>query len=142
MKLRIQTKNVQRRYSISMTPLIDVVFLLMIFFLMTINFHRPEGVFNNELPQLGSEDNPDPSTDYEMVRLRIIMVKESSGIRIYLQDRIVETYTDLLYYLNRLPQDILISIEPGDKVPYKHMIGVYNTCIKSKKKDIVFSISK
>ena len=50
MRLRFQSKHGRRRYAISMTPLIDVIFLLMIFFLMTINFQKPEGVLDNRLP--------------------------------------------------------------------------------------------
>jgi biopolymer transport protein ExbD len=124
-----------------MTPLIDVIFLLMIFFLMTINFQKPEGVLDNRLPQITSHESSDPPQDWEMVRLRIKMIKEGKQLKIYLQERIVYTYQDLLHYLNRLPQDILIIVEPEYDVIYKHIIGVYNICLKSKKNNIVFSIS-
>ena len=124
-----------------MTPLIDVIFLLMIFFLMTIQFQRPEGVLDNRLPQIRSQDSSEPSKDWEMVRLRIKMLRKNGQMEIYLQERVVLTYTDLLYYLDKLPQDILIIIEPDNNVSYKHVIGVFNICLKSKKKNIVFSIS-
>ena len=71
MRLRFQSKHGRRRYAISMTPLIDVIFLLMIFFLMTINFQKPEGVLDNRLPQLGRRSSEDPTKDWETVRLRI-----------------------------------------------------------------------
>lgn len=124
-----------------MTPLIDVIFLLMIFFLMTINFQRPEGVLDNRLPQIGAQNSTDPTKDWETVRLRVKMIRENNQLKIYLQERIVFTYEDLLYYLDQLPKDILIIVEPDNNVPYKHVIGVYNTCLKSGMKDIVFSIS-
>ena len=69
------------------------------------------------------------------------MIKENKVLKIYLQERVVYTYEDLLYYLDQLPVDILIVIEPKDNVPYKHVIGVYNICLKSKKRNIVFGIS-
>ena len=50
-------------------------------------------------------------------------------------------YEALGHYLDQLPPDILIIVEPEDDVPYKHVIGVYNACLKSKKREIVFSIS-
>ena len=142
MKLGNQAQGFQNRYSIRMTPLIDVIFLLMIFFLMTINFQRPEGVIDNRLPQISSQESSNPSKDWEMVRLRIKMIEENDRLKIYLQERVVFTYEDLLFYLNQLPQDILIIIEPDNDVIYKYVIGVYNICLKSKKKNIVFSISK
>ena len=141
MKATFLPKQSQITFSVKMTPLIDVIFLLMIFFLLTINFHKPEGVINNELPQLGEQNSDELSKDWETVRLRVKLVREDLRLKIYLQERVVYSYEDLLQYLNELPGDILFVIEPDDKVPYKHVIGVYNMCLKSKKKDIVFSIS-
>ncbi len=141
MKSRTQTTVPQNRYSISITPLIDVIFLLMIFFLLTMSFQKPEDVLENRLPQIGNQDSSDPTKDWETVRLRIKMVKEDKHMKIFLGERIVYTYTDLLYYLDQLPEDILIMMDPDSDVPYKHVIGVYNSCLKSRKKDIVFSLS-
>ncbi len=141
MKNPIQRNNHQNRFSVNMTPLIDIIFLLMIFFLLAINFQKPEGAINNMLPQMGRQGNSDATKDWETVSLKIKMVRKNNLMKIYLQERVVFTYTDLLHYLNQLPHDILIIIEPDDNVPYKHVIGVYNICMKSKKKDIVFSLS-
>jgi len=141
MQLRFQSRHSRRRYAISMTPLIDVIFLLMIFFLMTINFQRPEGVFDHRLPQLGRHTSENPTKDWETVKLRIQMTRASGELRIHLQERVLSSYEDLGHYLDQLPPDILIIVEPANDVAYKHVIGVYNTCLKSKKKEIVFSIS-
>lgn len=141
MRLRFQSKHGRRRYAISMTPLIDVIFLLMIFFLMTINFQKPEGVLDNRLPQLGRRSSEDPTKDWETVRLRIHLARAGGELRIHLQERVVSDYEALGHYLDQLPPDILIIVEPEDDVPYKHVIGVYNACLKSKKREIVFSIS-
>jgi biopolymer transport protein ExbD len=141
MRLRFQSKHSRRRYAISMTPLIDVIFLLMIFFLMTINFQKPEGVLDNRLPQLGKHASENPTKDWETVKLRIQMTRASGELRIHLQERVLSTYEDLGRYLDQLPADILIIVEPDDDVDYEHVIGVYNTCLGSNKKEIVFSIS-
>ena len=141
MRLRFQSKHWRRRYAISMTPLIDVIFLLMIFFLMTINFQKPEGVLDNRLPQLGRRSSEEPTKDWETVKLRIQLTREGSELRIHLQERVLSNYEDLGHYLDQLPPDILIIVEPEDDVPYKHVIGVYNACLKSNKREIVFSIS-
>lgn len=141
MKLKNTEQSYQNRSAINITPLIDVIFLLMIFFLMTINFNKPEGVLENRLPQLSSKSVSEAPQDYETVKLRIKMIKDNNQMKIYLQERVVFTYKDLLYYLDQLPEDILIILEPSDNVPYKHVIGVFDTCIKSKKQNVVFSIS-
>ncbi|MBT8339649.1 MAG: biopolymer transporter ExbD [Desulfatitalea sp.] len=141
MKLKCQTRNIQNRYGINMTPLIDVVFLLMIFFLMTINFQRTEGALDNQLPRIGSQNATDNAKDWETVRLRIKMIKQSSQMKIYLQERAVFSYSDLIFYLDQLPDDILLVIEPDNEVFYKYVIGVYDACLKSEKQNIVFSMS-
>ncbi|MBA3027199.1 MAG: biopolymer transporter ExbD [Proteobacteria bacterium] len=140
MKVRARLINFQNRNSINITPLIDVIFLLMVFFIMTINFNKSGGVLENQLPQVSSTESSDSSKDYETVRLKIKMVKEDTELKIYLQERVVFNYEDLLLYLNKLPNDILIVFEPSNNVPYKHVIGVYNMCLKSKKERIVFSL--
>jgi len=141
MRLRTRQDDYQKRNSINITPLIDVIFLLMIFFLMTINFNKSEGVLENRLPQTSDQESLEAPVDYEMVRLKIKMIKDGTLMKIYLQERVVFTYEDLKHYLDQLPEDILIIFEPGDNVPYKHVIGVYDTCLKSKKENIVFSIA-
>lgn len=131
----------ERRFSVNITPLIDVIFLLMIFFVMTMNIQKTEGVLNNQLPEVARPNSSETARDWETVKLSIKMLREANVMKIYLQERIVYTYADLLFYLNQLPADILIVIEPNDNVPYRHVIGVYNVCLKSKKTNIFFSTS-
>jgi len=133
--------RIQSRFAINITPLIDVIFLLMIFFIMTINLNLAEGVLDNRLPQISSQNSADSPQDWETVRLKIKLIRGDGRLKIYLQERVVFTYTDLLYYLNQLPEDIQIVMEPNNDVPYKHVIGVYNTCLKSHKRNIVFGVS-
>lgn len=42
----------------SITPMIDVVFLLLVFFICTVHFERREEVFTTDLPQRGSTADP------------------------------------------------------------------------------------
>ena len=143
MKLPLKARTSRISASLRMTPLIDVIFLLLIFFIMTIRFQKPDGVLENRLPEKGGFGVTEQQKDWEVVRLRIKLVIKGGGQpKIYLQERVVTTYEELLNYLNRLPHDILLVIEPEAKVPYKHVIGVYNTCIKSKKSHIVFSVAR
>ncbi len=140
MRLKHQAKQ-KKPLSVSMTPLIDVVFLLLIFFLMTMNFEKPEQVIENRLPQLGSSESEDPTKDWETVRLQIKMAKSDGALKLYLQERVIDNYSELGGFLDELPNDILIIIDAANDVPYKHVIGVYNACLKLNKKDIVFSIA-
>ena len=140
MKVPTKATSNGRRLAIMMTPLIDVIFLLMIFFIMTLNFLVPEGVLENRLPDTRSEARPDREKDWEVVRIHVARGRD--GPQIYLQERIVSGLPDLLRNLHRLPRDIIVVIEPEPKVAYKHVISVFNTCVKAKKTNISFTIPR
>jgi len=141
MKIPIKATKNKVSFSVRMTPLIDVIFLLLIFFILAIRLEKPEGVLENILPESDTHGIAEQQKDWEVVKLRIKLITEGEQLKIYLQERVVYTYKDLLSYLNMLPQEIMLVIEPEPKVPYKYVIGVYNTCIKAKKSNIVFAIS-
>jgi biopolymer transport protein ExbD len=61
MKIR-HTDRGDEKVTLIMTPMIDVVFLLLVFFIMTFKIISPEGDFNIKMPQAApSEGVPDPS---------------------------------------------------------------------------------
>ena len=141
MKTPIRATKNKVSFSVRMTPLIDVIFLLLIFFILAIRIEKPEGVLENILPESDVHGIAEQQKDWEVVKLRVKLITEGEQLKIYLQERVVYTYKDLLSYLNMLPREIMLVIEPEAKVPYKYVIGVYNTCIKAKKSNIVFAIS-
>jgi biopolymer transport protein ExbD len=141
MKIPIKATKNKVSFSVRMTPLIDVIFLLLIFFILAIRLEKPEGVLENILPESDTHGIAEQQKDWEVVKLRIKLITEGEQLKIYLQERVIYTYKDLLSYLNMLPQEIMLVIEPEARVPYKYVIGVYNTCIKAKKSNIVFAIS-
>ena len=142
MKLPIRTGDKNINFSVRMTPLIDVIFLLMIFFIMTIRFVEPEGSLENRFPEKAGQGITDQKKDWEVVRIKVKLVRDGNLFKIYLQERVLNSYDDLLSYLELLPDKILIVIEPELTVPYKYVIGIYNTCLKSKKTNIVFTVAQ
>jgi len=141
MKVPQSAKGGTTRMIIRITPLIDCFFLLMVFFLLTIRFQVPEGVLENRLPQKSETGIHKQQQNWEVVRIRILLViSAEKQPRIYLQDRALFSYEELRDCLNKLPADIQLAIEPDPSVPYKYFIGVYNTCVKAGKKNIIFSV--
>ena len=142
MKLPLKAHRGPTNLSIRMTPLIDVIFLLLIFFIMTIHFQRPEGVLANRLPEKGGQSITE-EPEWEIVRLRIRLgITDGDMPSILLQERNVHSYEELHGFLTMLPEDVLLVIEPQARVPYRHVIGVYNTCLKAEKHNIVFSMAR
>jgi len=142
MKLPLKAHRGPKNLAIRMTPLIDVIFLLLIFFIMTIHFQRPEGVLANRLPEKGGQSITEQQ-DWEIVRLRIrLSITDDDMPGILLQDRKVHSYEELQEFVAMLPEDVLLVVEPQARVPYRHVIGVYNTCLKAEKSNIVFSMAR
>ena len=110
MKLPIRKRDKNINFTVRMTPLIDVIFLLMIFFIMTIRFVEPEGILENRLPKKAGQDINDQKNDWEVVRIKIKLVQDENQFKIYLQERVLYSYDDLLTYLELLPDKILIVI--------------------------------
>jgi len=137
MKISAKSTDENITFAVRMTPLIDVIFLLMIFFIMTLKFSDEEGVLKNVLPVKGDQIILEPQQDWETVRIKLAV--ENGKIKFHLQERIIYSYASLLANLNLLPQGIMIVIEPQSKIKYKYVIAVYNTCLKANKSNIVFS---
>jgi len=142
MKLHLKAHRNPVNFSVRMTPLIDVIFLLLIFFIMTMHFQKPEGVLVNRLPEKSGLSVTQPQ-DMEIVRLRIRLVIAGGDMpAVFLQDREVRSYEELYAFLTMLPEDVLLVVEPEARVPYRHVIGVYNACLKAEKRNIVFSAAR
>jgi biopolymer transport protein ExbD len=142
MKLPLKAHSGPVNLSMRMTPLIDVIFLLLIFFIMTMQFQKPEGVLANRLPEKDGR-SVTQQQDLEIVRLRIrLSITEGDMPAIRLQDREVRSYDELYGFLTMLPEDVLLVVEPEARVPYRHVVGVYNACLKAEKRNIVFSMAR
>ena len=142
MKLPLKALSGPVNLSIRMTPLIDVIFLLLIFFIMTMQFQKPEGVLANRLPEKDG-NSATQQQDLEIVRLRIrLNITDGDIPAIRLQDREVRSYDELYGFLTMLPEDVLLVVEPEARVPYRHVVGVYNACLKAEKHNIVFSMAR
>lgn len=74
MKLRGNRRN--EKIELQMTPMIDIVFQLLVFFIMTFKIVQPEGDFNIRMPAPAA-NNPTPP---EMLpALRVIMTSNEKG---------------------------------------------------------------
>lgn len=73
MKIRHSTTGVDK-VSLDMTPMIDCVFQLLVFFIMSLKIVTPEGDFNVSMPQQApAEGNP------EEEKLRVVIKLEMDG---------------------------------------------------------------
>lgn len=129
-------RNDNRRPDVMMTPMIDVVFLLLVFFLATASFDRleqilPSGTVDSpEKPSAGGSASPSEpqQTEVDEIVIRLELAANSS-YDIFLNDQKLTTLDDLmnrLAALIKMRQDVPVIIDPDHQLPIERVIGIYD----------------
>lgn len=140
--------------SLSMTPMIDVVFLLLIYFMVATDFRMGEEVFRMDVP--GGEAQRDPFTlDEEPLRINVV----STGIspeqyRLNLDGPYPQpaTFEELYEFLNsrQVNESNTMSgalfapahpilIQPTRRTRWEHAIEAFNAAARAKYTNITFA---
>ena len=136
--------------TMQMTPMIDVVFQMLIFFMVGMQIKIPEGILNSYLPKdrgVGmpeEEDNPDITPPEVRIRLEkneVASTDENVVVDIYFEQYSCEDIQDLEDKLVRLGQElssIPVVIDGDPEVPFSYILGTLNACVKARFTQISF----
>ncbi|TQV88956.1 ExbD/TolR family protein [Aliikangiella coralliicola] len=75
--MRRQRKHYEDETEVDMTPMLDIVFIMLIFFIVTTSFVKEDGIVLNR-PAANPPDNPEPQKNRPIV----IAISDSSEITI------------------------------------------------------------
>jgi biopolymer transport protein ExbD len=125
-----------RRPDVMMTPMIDVVFLLLVFFLATASFDRVEQILPSgavesaQQPAAGGTASPtEPqASDVDEIVVRLAMTP-GSALEISLNDQRLSTVDELLSRLAaliKIRQDVPVIIDPVHELPTEQVIEIYD----------------
>ncbi len=117
---------------VKMTPMIDVVFLLLIFFVCTASFQIAESILPAGLVALGGSTADvefDPEPDLERVIVKITYREGRVGWLV--NERPYDSLADVRSVLSAVAQidaglPVIIDVEPP--VPLGHVIDAYDVC--------------
>ena len=131
----------------AMTPMIDVVFLLLVFFVWTSSFQIVEQILPSELSsQLGSEpveiDTPPPEKDFDDVVLRIGWNGEVPNWKI--NDEPVESKAALrerLGLIAGIKTDAPVILHPDQIVPLGFVIEAYDVARLAGFEQVSFAVN-
>ncbi len=137
MKLPLSVLRERPGMDIQMTPLIDVVFLLLVFFVWTAGFQLAEQVLPShvaaEAPAVSASgdttdtDPPPPEADFERIVVRVRSTTE--GPRWEINDEPLATVADVRTRLQRVAEitaDVPVILHPDGDIPLHHVIVVYD----------------
>ena len=118
---------------VKMTPMIDVVFLLLIFFVWTASFHIVEHILPSSVSEISGNDSlspdkpPPPEADFHDVIVRVLWADGRVSWRVG-----EETFNDLagveakLTRIFQANNEAPVIIDPDDATPLGDVIDVYD----------------
>ena len=116
---------------IKMTPMIDVVFLLLVFFVWTASFQVVEYLLPSELSTLpgnqAAVDVPPPEADFEDVVVRIHWIGDHPEWTV--NDQQADSLEELrqqLQAIAQIKQDAPVILHPDQEVPLGEVINVFD----------------
>ncbi len=132
--------------SVNLTPMIDVTFLLLIFFLVTTSFERPEGLLRAQLPK--DAGVPTVALPISPIVLRVLSTGSGFDDFVIRIDRFGDVPSDfnvLADYLRDIQNkpgfddDTPVVIKAGDEVRWDHVVNSWNAAVRAGFRNIAFS---
>lgn len=129
-----------------LTPMIDVTFQLLLFFLLTMTFRLEEGMIPGALPQKGQGEPTDPLV--EPITVRLVATGENKQDVNFLIDGANVTMQSgqelLAYFKGRIENlggstDSPVIIAPQGEVRWRWVVEVFNQAHAAKFKEVGFA---
>jgi len=139
----------RRELEIKMTPMIDVVFLLLVFFVWTASFHAVEYLLPSSLSQQQgtgqtiNQDEPPPEVEFEDIVIRITFVDDRPAWSVNGQPAASLTEVhDRLTLVADIKTDSPVILHPDESVPVGNVIDVYDATRLAGFSQIQFAIAE
>jgi biopolymer transport protein ExbD len=122
---------------LNLTPMIDVVFQLLIFFIIGMQIRDPEGILATNLPKEGTGPDPGPVVPEVTVRLmKDTPVADGGqpGVRLFFEQYQCRDLADLEDRLKRLGEFVSrvpVVIDGAPDVPFGYILGAIDVCKKA-----------
>jgi biopolymer transport protein ExbD len=123
-----------------MTPLIDLVFLLLSYFLFTLSLTALEGVLPSKLA-LGEDPSEQRQDEDPPDQVILRLVRTGDAVQYFVDEWPVAGFAELAGRLARLPKDTLVVIDAAPTVATAPVIRTYNQCLRLGLSRVVFPVS-
>jgi biopolymer transport protein ExbD len=121
--MHIPTEQRVKTTRLQMTPLIDVVFLLITFFMVVTEIARQDQIEGLELP-----DAESAVRDEKIKRLTICVLRDGAYL-VGGQRRSLEEVRDILIIHARLSRDVPVLIKADRRARYKYVRDLMKICV-------------
>lgn len=144
MKLRRPSEVTMK---LDMTPMIDCVFLLLVFFMVGSTLHKQEADISFALPGVASQSEPVEIPDEQIIEI----YADGSVILNDLQfdsptskdlPELVETLKRFKAAADASKTESMITIAPAPEVKQQRVVDVLNACSEAKIKNVTFAMEE
>ncbi|MEM9660106.1 MAG: biopolymer transporter ExbD [Planctomycetota bacterium] len=137
----------RRDLEVSMTPMIDVVFLLLIFFVCTASFQIIESILPSSLLAKGASslDIPPELIEEELERIVITVASMGGRLQLTANESPVASLAELGAMLDAaasLDRTLPVILDVADSTPLGDAIDVYDQCRLSGFQRVQFAVEK
>lgn len=125
---------------LQMTSMIDVVFLLLIYFVITANFVIDEGTILATLPGNASDQmDPDDLDPPKIIQLR--STDDGVTYTLTVDGRPVDGVAGLYAEMNaaNMKKNDPVQIKPEPNIRWQHVVNVYNACVRAELEQVGFA---
>ena len=135
--MRLPLRTVKRGADFNMTPMIDVVFLLIIFFLVSSHLASQESQMELDLPMATSGQTP---PDVDRIRVTINVLAEGQVVLAGAPVDSDELTRRLRFERERSGDDLEVRIRSDRRVPYQFVEPVMLACARSGIWNVTFAV--
>ncbi len=135
--MNLRSRTVPQHPGIQLAPLVDVLLLLLIFFLMTWNAARNENELDVKVPKASAaKEKSAPIGDV------IVNVKADGNVVVNRRSLSGPDLTAMLKGLVKLNADQAVVIRGDEAGAYKNIINVLNICSEAGVTNVAFATAK
>lgn len=145
--MKLKRRTVSDKIEIAITPMIDCVFLLLIFFMVTSTLHRQEADISFALPGVAQQADSVEIPDEQIIEIyedgRIILngLEYDSPANPELPE-----LTEMLERFRATAAankvEAMITIAPDPKIRQQRVIDVLNACAAAKVQNVTFAVEE
>ena len=135
--MNLRSRAIPHHPGIQLAPLVDVLLLLLLFFLMTWNAARNENELDVKVPKASAaKEKTAPIGDV------IVNVKSDGNVVVNRRTLSAVELTDLLKNLVQLNVEQAVVIRGDEAGAYKNIVSVLNICSEAGVTNVAFATAK
>jgi biopolymer transport protein ExbD len=135
--MNLRSRAIPQHPGIQLAPLVDVLLLLLIFFLLTWNAARNENELDVKIPKASAaKERSAPIGDV------IVNVKADGNVVVNRRTLTSQELSDLLKGLVQLSAEQAVVIRGDEAGAYKNIVNVLNICSEAGVTNVAFATAK